>query len=269
MDDHFTVPTRIMDTLIDAQDIATAMHELELLDSNESDTVNVHIERAHAAEQAAREAGAAFTAARRQIGIDVAEGKTKPGDIAEETLKLADPSNVYRAAEAAYTESARRAYRAALVNADRAPDVLNARLAHLAERASELAPQLVGITTADGALAAGRGEAWLEVADLKATHSRLREIAHILREAGVMEKQKPGAGGVHWQFRADPKQTEIGVRADWRTPVNNLPDGGRLRFLAEMSAEPYTPATEAEAEEVRRAHDTAAVVRQAERHGRA
>ncbi|MGW4333838.1 hypothetical protein ACWEK5_13550 [Rhodococcus koreensis] len=241
----------------EAEELALLMHQLGLLSNKESDTVNGHIELANLAREAASSAEGAVEVECRRIGREVADGKIKPSDIAAETLKIADPDRIRFVAERAFIHSVGRAKTAALVNAGRAVEVLNTQLTQLAERAVELAPQLAGVDTADAALAAGRGDAWMEVIDLRGTVARLRGISDLLRKAEVLPKPVVGAIENHWRFRLDPMLTDIGKRVNWRKPANGFSGGGKNRFLAEMHAQPYIPTSREEAALTKRAHETA------------
>lgn len=251
--DYFTVPdnARLLRRSLDA--LAPDLLKLNLIDAKDFAEAQALFDRADVAQGTATAHKGHIIDRTREIGAELAHVDIDADAIHAEAAKLADLTHVLRISEAIWTVAVREATRLVYSKADQYADALNAELDALAEKAAEVAAKLTGITSADAALLAGKGDDWIEAGELAATYQWLRGVIGRLREADKLPKPRNGEGGAFWNFRTPPEL----IRGGFKVATADT-DGGRAKFFREMAAGPWVPTRE-EALAAVEVHDSAQI----------
>ncbi|QYB05409.1 hypothetical protein I1A62_13570 [Rhodococcus sp. USK10] len=235
--------------------IAEDLRLFDLLSSKEAGEVEAVLVRIAATEAAGSNVSRRIEATRANIAEKLLT-RVLAGDFemeldtldSEVSQTIPTAEHVLRITETVAERLIRELEKLAFQHAGKAPKVLNDELERIGAHGIELASQLSGITSAEQALNAGRGDAWLEVGNLIESRGRVYRLASELREAGVVPKpDRISAWGPWWKFKTP-------VALGKRRPADEDP---RLKFLDECAAGLYLPASEEVAESVRRVHEAA------------
>lgn len=183
-----------------------------------------------------------------EVAQRVLDGTLDIDSVDHAIAAIPDPAGVVGATTVIATNLIWRASDLAFARSDHEyVEVVNRELAAVTERAEDLAVRLGTVDNAEAALAAGVGDAWLELGRLQAHHEELTALIEILRDAKKLPAANTVEYGPWWRTRRIVNLGASRYYSQSRDP--------RLLFLDEACAGLYYPAREDEAEAVRQDHE--------------
>lgn len=226
----------------DAPELLDGLRLLNLLPDDLETEADRLLEQLRRAEEIEREHATQRSAAARAVGASLAEAdELDLSRVLAEVVKLGDPEDVKLACRGAWRYAFDKLWSLIGQAAEGLPTAINEQFTYLVERATELSETLANIPTADAALIAGKGDAWVEAGDHAATYRHLAAVAEQFRRNKLIAYPRtPGKFGPWWSFQTpgDRRSFSTGSQVDMRH-----------RWMMEMITQnPWVPATEAEAE---------------------
>lgn len=218
-----------------------------LLTAKEAGKVQHVLDQIDQAEVAGSNVALRIQQAAGQIAERVLSGELDIDAIDAAVVNIPQPAAVVSIVTAVAGRLVGRAEHLAFIHVDKAVETLNREFEAISERAAELDAHLAEIPDAETALAAGKGEHWLELGRLHEHYETVAALVEELRDAGHLAQAERGTFGAWWRTR---RPANVGKSRYYLQDRHSS-----LLFLDDALAGLYLPVSQEEAESVRKLHE--------------